>query len=184
AAFSAAVRLRPDFSKNVIAASSSKEGEFATSTTTFAPASASVKPSPVTVLTPELGDAATTSCPLLRSRAVSFVPMSPLPPIITIFIAISSWISISRDDIDAGARMTPSDAMQKAPEPGGSPCGNFESSWDLASKFVPNEKRDIQGRAPIGPAPGLRAAAKERGAGATGGEPSAPTRSRPSDLQS
>src|SRR5512132_3866104 len=55
------------------------------STTTCAPASASAKPSPVMVLTPEFGDAATTSSPFLRSLSTVFDPMSPLPPITTIF---------------------------------------------------------------------------------------------------
>jgi hypothetical protein len=43
-------------------------------------------PSPVMVLTPEFGDAATTSCPFLRSLSTVFDPMSPLPPITTIFM--------------------------------------------------------------------------------------------------
>src|SRR5882724_559209 len=38
------------------------------------------------VLTPEVGDAATTSWPSSRSLFTSFVPMSPLPPITTIFM--------------------------------------------------------------------------------------------------
>ena len=58
---------------------SSNDGEFARSIATCAPASASAKPSPVMVLTPEFGDAATTSCPLLRCLSTVFDPMSPLP---------------------------------------------------------------------------------------------------------
>jgi hypothetical protein len=42
-------------SKNSITAASAQDGEFVTSTTTFAPASASASPSPVMVLTPEEG---------------------------------------------------------------------------------------------------------------------------------
>jgi hypothetical protein len=54
-------------------------------TTTEAPFSASESPSPVRVLTPELGDAATTSCRCSLSFLTSFDPMSPVPPITTIF---------------------------------------------------------------------------------------------------
>src|SRR5499425_2694995 len=82
-------RLRVDVSKNFITAASSQEGEFVTSTTTKAPFSASVSPSPVTVLTPELGDAATASCPCSRNLVTTFDPMSPLPPITTIFMMVT-----------------------------------------------------------------------------------------------
>src|SRR5215472_6334323 len=83
AARSTASRLRVDVSKNAITAASSHDGEFVTSTTTSAPASASASPSPVSVLTPEEGEADTASWP--RSSGISFLPMSPLPPITTIF---------------------------------------------------------------------------------------------------
>jgi hypothetical protein len=53
-------RLPVDVSKNFSTAASSKDGEFDTSTTTAASARASTKPSPVSVLTPESGDAGTT----------------------------------------------------------------------------------------------------------------------------
>src|SRR5215468_1917143 len=86
AARSAASRLRVEVSKNAITAASSHDGEFVTSTTTFAPASAWASPSPVRVLTPEEGEADTASCPAPRSRGISFLPMSPLPPITTIFM--------------------------------------------------------------------------------------------------
>src|SRR5262245_34230242 len=84
AARSAASRLRVEVSKNAITAASSHDGEFVTSTTTFAPSSAGSSPSPVRVLTPEEGEADTASWP--RSRGISFLPMSPLPPITTIFM--------------------------------------------------------------------------------------------------
>src|ERR1700730_7945897 len=67
-------------------ATSSKDGELETSTTTWAPLSTSASPSPVSVLTPELGDAATTSCPTAFSFVTSFDPIRPVPPITTIFI--------------------------------------------------------------------------------------------------
>src|SRR5215211_5790631 len=61
AAASAARRLRPEVSKNSSTALSSNEGELAKSITTCAPAMASLSPSPVMVLMPLLGEAATTS---------------------------------------------------------------------------------------------------------------------------
>src|SRR6185503_2758705 len=67
-------------------ATSSKDGEFETSTTTWAPLSTSANPSPVSVLTPVLGAAATASCPLALSFVMSFDPIRPVPPITTIFI--------------------------------------------------------------------------------------------------
>src|SRR5690242_909302 len=86
AAASAARMLRVDVSKNFITAASSHDGAFDTSTTTAAPFSASASPSPVRVLTPVAGDAAMASCPCSRSLLTSFDPMSPVPPITTIFI--------------------------------------------------------------------------------------------------
>jgi hypothetical protein len=85
-------RLSVDVSKNVITAASSQEGEFDTSTATEAPFSASASPSPVSVLTPDLGEAATASCPDSRSLLTSFDPMSPLPPITTIFMIALSFL--------------------------------------------------------------------------------------------
>src|SRR5262245_58507279 len=86
AAASAGRRLRADVSKNSSTALSSNEGEFDTSTTTWAPARAPASPSPVSVLTPDEGDADTASWPRWRSRGINFLPMSPLPPITTIFM--------------------------------------------------------------------------------------------------
>src|SRR5438874_5117593 len=85
---SAASTLRVEVSKNSNTALSSNEGEFVTSTTTCAPVSASVKPSPVIELMPCEGDAATTSWPPARSRFTTLLPMSPVPPRITIFISL------------------------------------------------------------------------------------------------
>src|SRR5262245_38930426 len=78
--------LRVDVSKNSNTALSSHEGAFVTSTTTSAPASALASPSPVMVLTPDEGDADAALWPRSRRRGISFFPMSPLPPITTIFI--------------------------------------------------------------------------------------------------
>src|SRR6516164_10472793 len=55
AAVSAGRRLRPAVSKNSSTALSSNDGELARSITTCAPATASLTPSPVIVLTPLLG---------------------------------------------------------------------------------------------------------------------------------
>src|SRR5215813_12554304 len=69
-------------------AASSNDGEFETSTTTCAPLSTSANPSPVRVFTPVLGAAATASCPSALSFVMSFDPISPVPPITTIFICL------------------------------------------------------------------------------------------------
>src|SRR6266851_2147670 len=86
AAASAARRLRPEVSKNSSTALSSNEGELARSITTCVPAMASLRPSPVMLLTPVLGEAATTSWPPWRRIGTVFEPMRPVPPIMTIFI--------------------------------------------------------------------------------------------------
>src|SRR6185312_8907148 len=49
---------------------------------------ASLRPSPVMVLTPLLGDAATTSWPPCRRRATAFEPIRPVPPMTTIFMVL------------------------------------------------------------------------------------------------
>src|SRR5207344_407946 len=90
AAASAARRLRPEFSKNSSTALSSNEGELARSITTCAPAMASLSPSPVMVLMPLLGEAATTSWPPWRRLATVFEPIRPVPPMTTIFMAYPS----------------------------------------------------------------------------------------------
>ena len=88
AAASAARRLRPEVSKNASTALSSNEGELARSITTCAPATASLTPSPVMVLTPLFGDAAITSWPPRRRMATVFEPIRPVPPMTTIFMVI------------------------------------------------------------------------------------------------
>src|SRR6516165_4876378 len=86
AAASAARRLRPEVSKNSSTALSSNEGELARSITAGAPATASLSPSPVMVLTPLLGEAARTSWPPWRRMATVFEPIRPVPPMTTIFM--------------------------------------------------------------------------------------------------
>src|SRR5689334_9527698 len=87
AAASAGRRLRSEVSKNSSTALSSNEGELARSTTTCAPARASLRPWPVMVLTPVLGEAATTSWPPRRRMATVLEPIRPVPPMTTIFMA-------------------------------------------------------------------------------------------------
>src|SRR5437870_4324689 len=86
AAASAAKRLRPEVWKNPNTALSSNEGELARSITTCAPAMASLRPSPVMLLTPLLGEPATTSWPPWRRMATVFEPIRPVPPMTTIFM--------------------------------------------------------------------------------------------------
>src|SRR5262249_54223947 len=86
AAASAGRRLRPAVSKNSSTALSSNDGELARSITTCAPATASLTPSPVMVLIPLLGEAATTSWPPWRRMETVFEPIRPVPPITTIFM--------------------------------------------------------------------------------------------------
>src|SRR5215510_2107923 len=95
AAVSAARRLRPEVWKNSSTALSSNEGELARSITTCVPAMASLRPSPVMLLTPVLGEAATTSWPPWRSMGTVFEPMRPVPPMTTIFM-VSPPLSIHR----------------------------------------------------------------------------------------
>src|SRR5437870_3665035 len=87
AAASAASSLRPEVSKNSSTALSSNEGELARSITACVPAMASLRPWPVMVLTPVLGEAAMTSWPPWRRMGMVFEPIRPVPPITTIFIA-------------------------------------------------------------------------------------------------
>jgi hypothetical protein len=47
---------------------------------------ASLRPSPVMLLTPLLGEAATTSWPPRRRMATVFEPIRPVPPMTTIFM--------------------------------------------------------------------------------------------------
>src|ERR1700745_1593108 len=86
AAASAARRLRPEVSKNSSTALASNEGELARSITTCVPVMASLRPSPVMVLTPVLGEAATTSWPPWRRIGTVFEPIRPVPPMTTIFM--------------------------------------------------------------------------------------------------
>src|SRR5215472_9810043 len=89
AAVSAGRRLRPEVSKNSSTALSSNDGELVRSITTCAPAMASLSPSPVMLLTPLLGEAATTSWPRWCRMATVFEPIRPVPPMTTIFMVYS-----------------------------------------------------------------------------------------------
>jgi hypothetical protein len=93
AAASAASKLWVEVRKKSMTALASNDGEFETSTTVDAPSSALSSPSPVRVLTPGLGDAATASWPCSRSLVTSFDPIRPVPPMTTIFM---SCLPVSR----------------------------------------------------------------------------------------
>jgi hypothetical protein len=71
-------------SKKVVAPSCSTVGEFVTSTTTSAPASArsSSASDPATRSTPAARDSSTTSCPALRAAMPSSRPTCPVAPAI------------------------------------------------------------------------------------------------------
>src|SRR5882672_6110 len=83
---SAGRRLCSEVSKNSSTALSSNEGELARSITTCVPAIASLRPSPVRLFTPVLGEAATTSLPPWRRMGTVFEPIRPVPPMTRIFI--------------------------------------------------------------------------------------------------
>src|SRR5947208_2000952 len=78
--------LRAEVWKKSMTSASPQLGAFDTSTTTWAPASASASPLPVMMSTPVAGDAASGSWPAARSLVTSFEPIRPVPPITTIFI--------------------------------------------------------------------------------------------------
>ena len=79
-----------DLVKKSRTASSSKDGEFDTSTTVEAPVTTSSSPSPVTVFTPDWGAAMATSWPCSPNLPDSLVPMRPVPPTTTIFMSFPS----------------------------------------------------------------------------------------------
>src|SRR5215831_11132513 len=86
--------LRIEVTKNCSTAASSQFGAFETSTTTDAPSMTSASPSPVRVLTPDLGDAGTICWRCVRGFRTSFDPMSPVPPVTMIFelhLALFGW---------------------------------------------------------------------------------------------
>src|SRR3954454_10284895 len=86
AAASESRMLRVDVVKNDRAVASSNSRGFETSTTTEAPTRTSASPSPVSVSTPEAGEAATASCPWRLRSVTTFDPMRPVPPMTTIFM--------------------------------------------------------------------------------------------------
>src|SRR5262245_5184964 len=118
AAVSAARRLRPEVSKNSSTALSSNDGELARSITTCVPARASLRPSPVMVLTPVLGAAARPSWPPWRRIGIVFEPISPVPPITTIFIP--NLLVPQAEDCEGGA---PSCRRKCGPPRGTRQCG-------------------------------------------------------------
>src|SRR5262245_25079531 len=129
AAASAARRLRPEISKNSSTALSSNEGELARSITACVPATASLRPWPVMVLTPVLGDAATTSWPPCRRMVTVFEPIRPVPPIATIFIPnllvpqAAACAGCPHDRKDGDGLVRQGGVALEDPECGGDPGG-------------------------------------------------------------
>lgn len=85
---------------------STNNGEFDTSIATDAPTRTSASASPVSVLTPVFGEAATASWPCSPGFVTTFGPIRPEPPMTTIFMGIPLC--------PAGA----SDAVRSPPETG------------------------------------------------------------------
>src|ERR1700747_2285025 len=83
---SAEIRFAVVVVKKCITGSSSNNGESATSTRTSAPATALARPSPVSESTPDRREAMITSCRCALSLVATFEPISPRPPMITIFM--------------------------------------------------------------------------------------------------
>src|SRR6516165_373287 len=81
--------------KKCITGSSSNNGESATSTRTSAPATALARPSPVSESTPDRREAVITSCPCAQSLVATFEPISPRPPMTTIFTMNLSELSLT-----------------------------------------------------------------------------------------
>src|SRR5499426_3949793 len=145
AAASAASTLRPEVSKNASTAWSSQEGALARSITTCVPAMASVRPSPVMLLTPVVGEAATTSWPLWRRMATAFEPMRPVPPMTTIFIVYPP-LSMRRGMSNA---IVPQSRWACTPWAGGrggsggvTPQGLVVASWCCADPPMQDHYRD------------------------------------------
>ena len=72
--------------KKSITAESSQAGALDTSISTFAPFMTSARPSPVIEFTPVSGEAAMASWPCSLSLVTTLEPISPVPPMTTIFM--------------------------------------------------------------------------------------------------
>src|SRR6201981_699613 len=81
--------------KKCITGSSSNNGESATSTRTSAPAMALAGPSPVGESPPDRREAGITSFPCALSLDATFEPISPRPPMTTIFIMNLSELGLT-----------------------------------------------------------------------------------------
>ena len=108
------------------------EGEFDTSTTTEAPSRAAASPSPVIVLMPRRGEAGTASCPCSVSLATSFEPMSPVPPMTTIFMVI-----LLSDSLE-GVRPPDQSGVGRADSAG--KASNSSWTWSLRHRRPQNSR--------------------------------------------
>ena len=84
---------------------SSNDAELARSITTCAPAMACLSPSPVMVLMPLWGEAATTSWSPRRRMATVFEPIRPVPPMTTTFMVCPPWSMTG--DLQMGSNARP-----------------------------------------------------------------------------
>src|SRR5262249_2691274 len=91
------------------------------STITAAPFTASASPSPVRLFTPELGAAASASCPASPSFLTSLDPMRPVPPITTIFMF--SFLSTDYVPITRSATFRPESHLGALRSPNASGTG-------------------------------------------------------------
>src|SRR5579859_5547493 len=102
--------------------------------TAEAPCNASASPSPVTLFTPLLGDAATASLPCARRLATSLDPIRPVPPITTIFITTSFRLTKGEETISLLCSLR----VGRNEHHGGAISGKGKSDLRLASILTPS----------------------------------------------
>src|SRR3954453_18817195 len=143
AAVAAASRLRVEVWKNFRTASSSHDGELETSMIVAAPATAAPRPSPVIVLTPVLGVAASASWPCSPSKVTSFEPINPVPPMTTIFTA---FLSRAGTLVASGQQLRPDSASVCDSSTGKRESGRGGQRRELVRVEDPHQLIDAVGR--------------------------------------
>src|SRR6516225_3241142 len=146
-------RLRPEVSKNSSTALSSNDGELARSIATCAPAMASLSPLPVMVLTPVLGEPATTSWPSSRKMATVFEPIRPVPPITTIFMGYPACRRFKAATLAKNLRGFPHRRKRRGGRLGSTELCNARGSRGSCGGNVSIERRRRD--AAVTPMPGL-----------------------------
>src|SRR5262245_60739533 len=109
---------------------------------------ASLRPSPVMLLMPLLGDAATTSWPRWRRMATVFEPIRPVPPMTTIFIAYTPNSSCAPYETLSLTHVVP-DARA---------CGLVSFCYQLALGISPEQAFSIHALSRCAPRRGQRIA--------------------------